>query len=59
MSVLYQCRALTQRYGGRTVLRLPELSIARGEVLALTGPNGAGKSTLLRLLAFLESPASG
>lgn len=59
MSVLYQCRDLTQRYGGRTVLRLPELSIARGEVLALTGPNGAGKSTLLRLLAFLESPASG
>ena len=59
MSVLYQCRDLTQRYGGRTVLRLPELNIARGEVLALTGPNGAGKSTLLRLLAFLESPASG
>lgn len=27
--------------------------------MALTGPNGAGKSTLLRLLAFLESPASG
>ena len=59
MSVLYRCRDLTQRYGGRTVLRLPELSVARGEVLALTGPNGAGKSTLLRLLAFLESPASG
>lgn len=59
MSVLYRCRDLTQRYGGRTALRLPELSVARGEVLALTGPNGAGKSTLLRLLAFLESPASG
>ena len=59
MSVLYRCRDLTQCYGGRTVLRLPELSVARGEVLALTGPNGAGKSTLLRLLAFLESPASG
>ena len=59
MSMLYRCRDLTQRYGGRTVLRLPELSVARGEVLALTGPNGAGKSTLLRLLAFLESPASG
>lgn len=59
MSALYQCRNLTQRYEGRTVLRLPELNVARGEVLALTGPNGAGKSTLLRLLAFLEEPASG
>ena len=59
MNALYQCRNLTQRYEGRTVLRLPELNIARGEVLALTGPNGAGKSTLLRLLAFLEEPASG
>ena len=59
MNALYQCRDLTQRYEGRTVLRLPELNIARGEVLALTGPNGAGKSTLLRLLAFLEEPASG
>lgn len=59
MNALYQCRDLTQRYEGRTVLHLPELNIARGEVLALTGPNGAGKSTLLRLLAFLEEPASG
>ncbi len=59
MNALYQCRDLTQRYEGRTVLHLPELNIARGEVLALTGPNGAGKSTLLRLLPFLEEPASG
>lgn len=59
MSPLYVCRELVQRYEGREVLRLPELTVDEGEVLALTGPNGCGKSTLLRLLAFLERPASG
>ena len=59
MSPLYACRDLVQRYEGREVLRLPELTVDEGEVLALTGPNGCGKSTLLRLLAFLERPASG
>ena len=59
MSPLYVCRDLVQRYEGRGVLRLPELTVDEGEVLALTGPNGCGKSTLLRLLAFLERPASG
>lgn len=59
MSALYELRGVKQRYGGRTVLHLPELRIERGETLALTGPNGAGKSTLLRLFAFLESPAEG
>lgn len=59
MRPLYVCRDLVQRYEGREVLRLPELTVDEGEVLALTGPNGCGKSTLLRLLAFLEHPASG
>lgn len=59
MTPLYHCRDLVQRYEGREVLRLPELTVAEGEMLALTGPNGCGKSTLLRLLAFLEPPAAG
>ena len=59
MNALYQCRNLTQRYEGRTVLRLPELNIARGEVLALTGPNGAGKTTLFKMLTGQEKPDSG
>ncbi|MEO8605885.1 MAG: ATP-binding cassette domain-containing protein [bacterium] len=45
--------------GGRCVLDLPQLTIARGAVTALVGPNGAGKSTLLRLLAFLLAPQRG
>ena len=45
--------------GGRTVLDVPALDVADGEVLALIGPNGAGKSTLLRLLGLLEAPSAG
>ncbi|QFG77139.1 hypothetical protein DMB90_08440 [Raoultella planticola] len=41
------------------------LSIAKGEFIALTGPSGCGKSTLLRMIAALEplmrvaSPSAG
>lgn len=33
------------RYDGKTVLQIPFLSVAKGEILAVIGHNGAGKST--------------
>lgn len=45
--------------GGRTVLTVDRLDIARGERLAVLGPNGAGKTSLLRLLAAVDTPRSG
>ncbi|EFL51615.1 ABC transporter related protein [Solidesulfovibrio fructosivorans JJ]] len=59
MDALYELEDVTQSYDGRVVLNIPRLTIASGTITGLAGPNGGGKSTLLRLLAFLESPASG
>lgn len=42
-----------------TVLQAINLSVARGERIAIVGPSGSGKTTLLLLLAGLEQPGSG
>jgi putative ABC transport system ATP-binding protein len=41
------------------ILRGIDLTIHKGEVLAVEGPSGSGKSTLLGLLAGFDSPTSG
>jgi lipoprotein-releasing system ATP-binding protein len=41
------------------VLHNTQLSLARGERLAIIGSSGAGKSTLLNLLGGLDTPSSG
>lgn len=56
---LYFLKNIKQRYTGRTVLDISELSLASGNIYTLTGPNGAGKTTLLNILSFLEAPSSG
>ena len=35
------------------------LSVAAGELVAVTGPSGSGKSTLLHLMAALDRPTAG
>ncbi|MCT4370408.1 ABC transporter ATP-binding protein [Yangia mangrovi] len=41
------------------VLRGAELSVARGEVVALVAPSGAGKSTLLHIAGLLDTADAG
>jgi macrolide transport system ATP-binding/permease protein len=45
------------RVGDR--LKVPELTVARGERVLVTGPNGAGKTTLMRVLAGELEPDEG
>lgn len=45
--------------GGTVVLQHADLTLHRGELLAVVGPNGAGKSTMVRAAAGLARPAAG
>jgi len=59
MTCLLEARQLRVEVGGRCVVRSLDLTLAKGERLAILGCNGAGKSTLLSTLAGLRPAASG
>jgi putative ABC transport system ATP-binding protein len=46
-------------FGETPALRGANLSVSRGEILAVMGPSGSGKSTLLHCLAGILVPDSG
>jgi ABC-type multidrug transport system ATPase subunit len=52
-------RGIRVAYAKTVVLDHVDLTVAPGEIAAITGVNGAGKSTLLRCIAGLHRPSAG
>jgi cystine transport system ATP-binding protein len=56
---LLTVRGLRKSFGSNEVLKSVDLTVARGQVLALIGPSGSGKTTVLRCLNGLEIADGG
>jgi putative ABC transport system ATP-binding protein len=52
-------RAYDTGRGNLVALRPTDLSIARGEMVAIVGPSGSGKSTILNVIAGIDRPSDG
>ncbi|MFN4072508.1 MAG: LPS export ABC transporter ATP-binding protein [Thermus sp.] len=52
-------KGLRKRYGPREVVRGVDLSLKRGEIVALFGPNGAGKTTTFYMMVGFIRPTGG
>jgi ABC-type branched-subunit amino acid transport system ATPase component len=51
--------SVSKRFGATQALENVDLSVGRGEVVALMGANGAGKSTLAKIAAGVTRPDTG
>ncbi|MBE7380259.1 MAG: ABC transporter ATP-binding protein [Leptolyngbya sp. SIO1E4] len=56
---LLELRGITKAFGNTRVLDNLDLTMYRGESIAIIGPSGTGKSTILRIIAGLLSADSG
>jgi iron(III) transport system ATP-binding protein len=54
-----QCRAVSKNFGEVQAVTGVNLSLRKGQFLALLGPSGCGKTTTLRLIAGFEAPDEG
>lgn len=56
---MIQTQGITKSFGNLQVLKGIDLTINKGEVVAIVGPSGAGKTTLLQIIGTLDSQDAG
>ncbi len=56
---MLEIRQLKKSFGGQEILKGIDLTVEKGDVVAILGPSGAGKTTLLRCIDLLETADSG
>jgi len=59
LTPLLEMRGIEKSFPGVKALRGVDITLHRGEVLALLGENGAGKSTLIKMLGGAHQPDRG
>ena len=58
-SFAIDAQAVSRAYGGYEALHSTDLTIRKGEQVAIMGPSGCGKTTLLNILGGLDRPGTG
>ncbi|WP_127530320.1 amino acid ABC transporter ATP-binding protein [Paenibacillus kobensis] len=56
---MIQLSQIKKSYGRQQVLHGIDLTVGKGDVVAILGPSGSGKTTLLRCINYLERPSEG
>ena len=56
---MLEIRDIKKSFGSLEVLKGIDLTVEKGDVVAIIGPSGSGKTTLLRCMNFLENAGSG
>ena len=56
---LIELKGVSKSFGSNVILDQVDLTIYKGEAVAIIGPSGTGKSTILRVIAGLLAPDTG
>lgn len=56
---MIELKDINKRYSGNIIFEKFNMTVNKGEMVAITGKSGSGKSTILNMIGLLEKPDSG